>query len=548
MTLSVRDKTRASLGRCVAVIVAGVLATTGLSSAAKGADRDASGSATITVEAIGRDGHPAAVGSDAVAVPLFGAPLAQYRSDSDGVLTVPPGKYLLTVDITTSASTGTSGTLAARIVTVRDQATVHFDARKGIPLVLHFSQPGVRSGVAAAGLCYGTGPPAQPVISDGEAFENGSTAIYAIPFNYKKMSFGYTATWYDSSDTPYITSGNTAGGIPAKPNYSFKLSELAKLRLQVTGGTEGGTNGSWSVNQVTGCWFGELFGRKLIAIPSRRSLYVSAAPWQVRFSPNDGTGESTTQVNIQPRAGRSYVQKLDAAVVAPANGIFPQYAAAGRGYFSMPLNSFFSGTDGGLLCCADGVLRLSTQGRVVKVDTFTKDKADFAARLRRTGWYNLKVSVERAAPRPGFTGPTLSLSEVLAWRFKVTSTDLGTVGARVPVAVVTFVAVGLNADNEAAPSARTGLRMRVWAARHGGAFRLRTVRLSASFNGGKRWRFVSLVRHGSYWLAEIPDPATGFVSLRATVTDVQGDATVETVHRAYGVEPIRGLHQALPDR
>jgi hypothetical protein len=201
----------------------------------------------------------------------------------------------------------------------------------------------------------------------------------------------------------------------------------------------------------------------------------------------------------------------------------------------MPLNSFFSGTDRGLLCCADGVLKLSARGRVVKVDTFTKDKAYFATRLRRTGWYNLTVNVERAAPPPGFTGPALSLSEVLAWRFKVTSTDLGTVGAQAPVAVATFVAAGLNADNEAAPSAHTGLRMRVWAGRHGGAFRLRTVRLSASFNGGKRWRFVSLVRHGSYWLAEIADPATGFVSLRAEVTDAQGDRTVETVYRAYAV-------------
>lgn len=533
--------TFSALARGVAVLAAGVLGTTALSGLAKGADHRASTSATITVEAIGRDGQPTDVGEDAVAAPLFGAPLGQYRSDSDGVLTVPPGKYLLTVDITTAASTGNSGTLAARIVTVRDQATVHFDARKGVPLVLHFSHPGIGPAVAAAGLCYGTGLNAEPLISDEEPIENGSTAIYAIPFKYKNMSFGYTANWFkvSGSGLPYITSGEAAGGIPAKPDYSFRFSDLAKLTLQVTGGTEGGTNGLWSVNQVTGCWFGEFFGRHAIAIPSRLSLYVSAAPWQARFTPIDGTDQSTTQVDIQPRAGHDYVQKLEAAVVAPANWIFPQYAAAGRGYFDLPLNGFFSGTDGGVLCCAEGVLKLSTGGRVVKVDTFTRDDADFVTRLRKTGWYHLNVHVARAAPRPGFTGPALSLSEILAWRFKVTSADLGTAGASAPVAVVTFIAAGLNTDNEAAPSTVTGLRMRVWAARQGGAFRLKTVRLSASFNGGKHWQFVSLVRHGGYWLAEVHDPATGFVSLRATVTDVQGDATVETVDRAYGVAPVR---------
>jgi len=43
------------------------------------------------------------------------------------------------------------------------------------------------------------------------------------------------------------------------------------------------------------------------------------------------------------------------------------------------------------------------------------------------------------------------------------------------------------------------------------------------------------VRDGSYWLTTIRDPAAGYVSLRSTVTDVAGDATVETVYDAYGI-------------
>jgi len=189
-----RERAVRSLARGLFMIVVAFLGSAGLMGLAHSADRHAPGSATITVKAIGRDGQPAVVGEDAVAVPLFNARQAQYRSDSAGVLTVPPGKYLLTADITSSETpTKLTGTLAARIVTVRNHETVIFDARKGKPLVLHLNQPGAKSAVAAAGLCYGTGPMARSLVSDDEPFESGSTAIYAIPFKYTNMSFGYAA-------------------------------------------------------------------------------------------------------------------------------------------------------------------------------------------------------------------------------------------------------------------------------------------------------------------------------------------------------------------
>ncbi len=44
-----------------------------------------------------------------------------------------------------------------------------------------------------------------------------------------------------------------------------------------------------------------------------------------------------------------------------------------------------------------------------------------------------------------------------------------------------------------------------------------------------------LTRQPTYWLARITDPPSGFVSLRATVTDRQGDSAAEVIHRAYGI-------------
>jgi hypothetical protein len=44
-----------------------------------------------------------------------------------------------------------------------------------------------------------------------------------------------------------------------------------------------------------------------------------------------------------------------------------------------------------------------------------------------------------------------------------------------------------------------------------------------------------VTRRGRAWIARIPDPVNGQVSLRSTVTDVHGDSTTETIYQAYGI-------------
>ena len=66
-------------------------------------------------------------------------------------------------------------------------------------------------------------------------------------------------------------------------------------------------------------------------------------------------------------------------------------------------------------------------------------------------------------------------------------------------------------------------------------YKLRTVALQISVDDGKTWQSVPVSARRGYWLATVHDPASGFVSLRCTVTDVKGNSTVETIVRAYGV-------------
>jgi hypothetical protein len=519
----------------VTVTFAGALFAAGMPGWARSADRVTASTATITVTATGRDGQPSDVGEDAVAAPLFGAPLAQYRADAQGVLTVPPGRYLLAVDITSDAAPPASSltdTLAGRIITVRHSTTVHFDARQGKPMTLHLREPGVQAETATAGVCYGTGQVAEGMVSVADPI---STPVYAIPFKYKHMSFGYAGNWRGPKGMPYVASGISTGGIPAKPDFTFRASGIAKLTFQVTAGAVSGNDGLWSVQQVTGCRLGRLDAARLIGIPGRHSQFVSAGPWQVRFNAFDGSNQSVTQVNVRLRGGRSFVQRLEGAVVTPPPGLAPQYGDTGHGSVSMLLNDLFTGTDRGFLCCADGVLRLSTGGKKIDVMSFNMHNYYFMTKLHHTGQYKLTIDVRRAPSPPGIAAAVLSLREHLTWRFKVTSSDLGTPGTFAPVSVTTMAAGGLNADNDAAPNGHTQLRVRVWPARHGREFRLKTVRLQVSFDSGANWRSIALSQKGGYWLAQIPDPASGFVSLRSTVTDVQGDSSVETIYRGYGI-------------
>jgi hypothetical protein len=43
------------------------------------------------------------------------------------------------------------------------------------------------------------------------------------------------------------------------------------------------------------------------------------------------------------------------------------------------------------------------------------------------------------------------------------------------------------------------------------------------------------VQLGRYWLATVPDPASGYVALRSTVIDSHGNKSVETIYRAYAI-------------
>jgi len=127
----------------------------------------------------------------------------------------------------------------------------------------------------------------------------------------------------------------------------------------------------------------------------------------------------------------------------------------------------------------------------------------------------------------------------LAWRFHVSPAAPAGNWVSFPLTETVYQPEGLNLQNQAAAGGHTVLRITV--DRAGRAlnparrYRLRTVRVQMSVDGGASWRTLTLTRQGRYWLATVPDPASGYVSLRSVVTDVHGDSSVQTIYRAFAV-------------
>lgn len=100
---------------------------------------------------------------------------------------------------------------------------------------------------------------------------------------------------------------------------------------------------------------------------------------------------------------------------------------------------------------------------------------------------------------------------------------------------------GLDIENRAAPHSRTMVTVRPEYPRSGDGDietppdSIKRVRVWMSTDSGRSWRLVPLHRSDATWAADVHNPGSGFVALRATVEDTHGDSSTTTVFRAYAV-------------
>lgn len=497
-------------------------------------------SATIRLRGIDRLGNKLPM-SFATAFPLDkDAARPDYEANSRGVLHLPSGKYLVGFDIVTFSAdpSQASSTLGATIVRSAGHAkTVTMDARRGKLVQVALKVPGAAETRSDEAICgVGGQEPGDHSLPVASAVAGGGDQLYAIPSRSSFVQFGVSSAWTGPDGSQYLLARAKAG-IPAQARFTFRPSDLGALVLRTAAGATPGSAGATSLEPGAACGALDGVEGSSLPIPQQVTFQVSPGRWLADFAWTD-RGDDDTGLVQTVAAGHRYIRTFGRAVRGPGKGVLPFYDSAlgdHHNFFFSTLSFYHDAAANGDECCSQGTIALRARGKLVKKTSFVGTGRPFLADVRRPGRYTIDISATRQPPGKGVTPAILSTRLHLTWKFKATAQDLGETIVGVPVSVTTFRPARLDLRNEARPGAVTQVSVIIEAARTDHQHAVKSVRVQASYDDGASWHTVPVSGRGTRRLASVQDPASGFVSLRSTVTDVQGNSTVETIVRAYAI-------------
>jgi hypothetical protein len=140
--------------------------------------------------------------------------------------------------------------------------------------------------------------------------------------------------------------------------------------------------------------------------------------------------------------------------------------------------------------------------------------------------YTLEATVSRG-------GPTELATTVSAvWNFNSSSVDPNSI-LRLPLWAVTFKP-NLNANNGAAAGS-FAIPLSAVSQPGSPVAGINTITVQYSTNDGATWQNATVTGSGANRTATVTNPASGFVSLRATATDFTNNSVTQTTIRAYRI-------------
>jgi hypothetical protein len=487
---------------------------------------------TVHIKGINRDGKVvAAQGAALVGNQGFPIPVTSTAR-------VTRQTYLIGAQIPTySGQQVTSETLVVQRVRIRTGGTIILNAQHGKQLRVRLQGATATEQNLIAAACLSTpgGGAAWPVSASG----GPGTRVYVMPMKSGRVAFSYLDDLQSAGGVNYLLSGTANGRIPSGPRYQQSVRRLARVDITLKGSADPTTSSILTVqtgNTSSICGTGTQFGGTIFG-PFSAVDYRTAGEWttsiQTEANPPARQGNYLYEARHY-RAGRRYSDTYGSAVVGPS-GDFPEiegnvFNFSPQGMFSDPNPQLHGGA-----YAATNVIALRLRGHLVRKHTYNNScQTCFQPTLRKAGWYQLTVNSRRRN-----SSDLLSPKVSLTWRFHVSPAAPGGNWMSFPVTETVYRPAGLNLLNQAAAGGHTMLHITV--DRAGNEFsparryRLRTVRVQMSVNGGATWRALKLTRRGRDWLATVPDPASGYVSLRSVVTDVHGDSSVQTIYRAFAI-------------
>jgi hypothetical protein len=486
----------------------------------------------LLVTTIDRNGH-SVTSSITVSTDIHSLGGLPTWTTSGHAFSIADGTYVVLADIEQTVNgveTGT-GTIAEATVTVSGTgtATLILDARKGHLIQVTLDGKPVGDYLDAR-VCVGS------TSTQMEVFEN-SANLYVVPSTSSLYRFAYLA----QGQGAVVTAQASSPGIPASPGGAWKSTQLAKVTLTVRSNEQPAfatatqvqvvqPNGSAPTCQSE---LGSRFFEQ--PAPYIYSTRVSAGYWDVRTDDfasigvqNADIGGYFTDKNML--AGHSYSLGAYPAAWAPT-GMFTMIWR-----HSVDLNApafadpYRNGNDAETL----NVLALSLGGHTVATARMT-DFGDFNPTINAVGWYTLTDTATRYDPGLSFPATILSPKVTFAWRFYASpSWSQEAAGYW-----TSFEPAGLGYGNNAKPGGTTTVSVAPYRDSSNPNVPVPSESVTGlkvwASSDGAHWTSVAVHHGSSGWYVTVTNPATGFVSLRATVTGSRGDSSTETVYRAYGI-------------
>ena len=520
-------KSRTRVAALTAVVSLGLAGLIGTASAAT--PSLTTHTVRIKVTGIDRNGHKTAVFAT-----IMGTNYAPIYTTGNAV-SVPKGPAWVGAEVDTTTGSQhllASATLVMRQVTISRSETIVLNARGGKLVKFSLGVPGAQETGEIAQACVGGEFAAGAPVEAGEI----ATPLYVVPVRAKGFSFGYASTW-QTAKASYLISGQRGGGIPSTPHFRATPAGLAKVQMTLRTGETVGQYEDIRVIRQTSCGVQQFLP---VDNPDGESFaqYVSAGTYVIWTDGHRAFWLHTLRL----AARHSYSDTYGAAAFGPGQDFPTVWEHEFQFQSATPMADPQHNSSA---CCDVSSMTLSYRGHVVKhaVQSQYRQDREFTVHLPSASpaWYTLRVVAWRHTPGAKVPASILSSRVSLYWHFRTSPEPGVPLDAKlVPVTVARCVPRGLNLENQAPPGASTVVAVSVVRPAASSdisppKYRLRRVQVQASVNGGKTWRTVHLVKHGGYWLATVPDPASGYVALRSTVVDSHGDKSVETIYRAYAI-------------
>jgi hypothetical protein len=491
------------------------------------------GTANVRLAAIGRSGATSPISGSAINLSTGKV----YALNAGAAAALPGGRYVVGSYINDYPAM----TVAARTVTIGRSTTVTFDARKGKKVTFNVGDPSVAPvDLAVVPFARVKGKEIPFIRTTTHDWPASNT--YVLPDSAAEVRLGIHAVLgkADASGPVRYDLAYSRKGMPAAVSFSTSKAKLARVDLNVA--TVDADQNSFleltakrkDLTPVTGVRVGApVLGRQT-------SYRTPGLQWGSVLAMNSLSSSAFLEEDQKAKkllyaAGRTYREEWGLGVWGPRPTSPAIYSQDGQLRIAGgPPICAFGGT-GVTLAAPTGGCQLQPQAfsyTLTRAGKALGKGETVAARIdaKKPQWYTATMSASRG-------GGDLATKVSAKWYFQAggtTRTETPTLITirenQVAPGYIRILVKGADERNRVAPGSRTTLTMSVQ--KFG---KVAGMALKYSTDGGATWKAAKVAHKGSNWVATVPAPGSGAVSLRASAKSASGATVEQTVVNAYGV-------------